>query len=52
LDIEEWKMAPMKSCKATKRIFLLYDGIDYDSVILRRFGAHEVRQVAVDDVRG
>jgi hypothetical protein len=43
-------MARVNSCQATKRIFLLCDGIDYDSTISRGFGPNEVRQVAVDDM--
>jgi hypothetical protein len=51
LHIEECNMIPVKSCQATRRLFLLYDGIHYDSVIFRRFGANERWQVAVDDTR-
>jgi hypothetical protein len=47
----ERNMGPVKSCQATKRIFLLYNGIDYDSVIFTGFGADEMKQVAVDDMR-
>jgi hypothetical protein len=42
-------MVPMNSCQATKRIFLLCDGIHYDAVIFKGFGGEEVHQVAVDD---
>jgi hypothetical protein len=47
LHIEGCDMGPVKNCQAMKRIFLLDDGIDYDSVILSGFGADGVRQVAV-----
>jgi ubiquitin thioesterase OTU1 len=49
LHIEECNMVPVNSCQATKRIFLLYDGIHYDAVVFKGFGVEEVRQVAVDD---
>jgi hypothetical protein len=48
LHIQECNMIPVNSCQATKVIFLLYGGIDYDSVIFRRFGPSQVRQLAVD----
>jgi ubiquitin thioesterase OTU1 len=51
-EIGEWSMVPMDSCQAAKRIFLLSNGIHYNSVMFRGFGGDEVRQLAVDDMRG
>lgn len=51
LHIEARNKGPVKSCQATERIVLLSDGIHYDSVILKGFGADEVRHVAVLDIR-
>jgi hypothetical protein len=51
LDIEECNTGPANRGQATKRIFLLDNGIHYDSVIFGGFRADEVRQVVVDEMR-
>jgi ubiquitin thioesterase OTU1 len=49
LHIEGCRIVPVNSCDATRRIYLLYDGIHYDPVVFRAFGAEEVRTVQRDD---
>jgi ubiquitin thioesterase OTU1 len=51
LHIEGANLVPVNGCGARRRIFLLYDGIHYDSLVFRGFGIPEQRVVAVDDER-
>jgi ubiquitin thioesterase OTU1 len=49
LHIEGCRIVPVNSCDAAKRLYLLYDGIHYDAVVFRGFGAGEIRTVQCDD---
>jgi hypothetical protein len=49
MHIEEVNLVPVNSCAARERIFLLYDGMHYDSLVFRGFGIPEQRKVGVDD---
>lgn len=37
--IEEVKIVPVNACNSNKKIYILYDGIHYDSIVFRAFGA-------------
>jgi hypothetical protein len=49
LHIEEVNMVPVNGCNASKRIYILYDGMHYDSLVFRGFGIQEQRIVDCDD---
>jgi ubiquitin thioesterase OTU1 len=49
LHIEEANLVPVNGCFARRRIYLLYDGIHYDSLVFRGFGIQEQKIVNCDD---
>jgi ubiquitin thioesterase OTU1 len=49
LHIEEANLVPVNNCNATKRIYVLYDGMHYDALVFRGFSTPEQRIVNCDD---
>jgi ubiquitin thioesterase OTU1 len=51
IHIRDCTIVPVNSCRATRRIYILYDGVHYDSIVFRRSRGDDQAIVACNDKR-